>query len=115
MSGLPKIGILQRNNTEFGAIAEYELTDIDVLPFSGSATYTTNGNDQLTAATYYSSTTQITANRIAAQSITYTNDNPTQVVTTYYSTDDGTTVLRTATTDISYTDDVPTGMETTWT
>lgn len=55
------------------------------------------------AVEYFSSGTQITANRIARTDVNYTGDNVTSEVTKIYNQNDGTTVTLTQTVTYTYT------------
>lgn len=57
----------------------------------------TFSGDDVTNIEYFSSATQITANRTARVDITYSGDDPTTEAWKIYDTADGTTVLRTLT------------------
>jgi len=67
----------------------------------------------MTSVTYYSSSTQTTANRIMKTDLTYNTDlNPTTEVTKIYKTTDGTTILKTVTLTYTWTSGVLTKIET---
>ena len=59
-------------------------------------------DDVLTNAEYYSTFTQVLANRIARGDFTYVNDNLTSESWKIYDTNDGVTVLRTITYNHTY-------------
>jgi len=72
----------------------------DILKFTcpdGSQKVTYLGNDNVDFIEFFTTATQITANRRARMDATYTGDDLTSEVWKIYSPSDGTTVLRTIT------------------
>jgi len=67
---------------------------------SVKVTYTSNNP---TLIEYFITASQITANRIASNTITYTSNDPATEILRIYSTTDGTTVVRTITKTYTYT------------
>lgn len=63
------------------------------------------GNGDVDKITFYSSGTQITANRVAQAQLSYSSGEPSTEVWTIYDTADGTTVLKTITYTYTFTGD----------
>lgn len=86
--------VTDTTNTMVGSDLQDVLTKLNRPSVSQLPTYSSG---DVTAITFYKNSTQITANRIAAVSITYTSGEPTSETWTLYSDIDGTTVLKTYT------------------
>lgn len=58
--------------------------------------------DDLSSSTFYSSASQVDANRLAKVDVSYSGDNPSTETWTFYDTADGTTVLATVTRTLTW-------------
>lgn len=93
-----------------GGINAWTLSNLESLP-SLSQVPVYAGNGTLTNVTFYSSDTQIAANRVGVITLAYDgNLNPTIETTTIYSTSDGTTVLKTITKTFTFVANVLTNV-----
>jgi hypothetical protein len=81
-------------NTLVGSDVQDVLTKLNRPSVSQLPAY--SGSD-LASITFYSSASQVVANRIAAVALTYSSGNPTAETWTIYSDTDGITVLKTYT------------------
>lgn len=87
-------------NSDVYRIEKIERSILEAYPdASVKVTYTSNNP---TLIEYFTTATQITANRIASVDITYSSNNPATEVLKIYSASNGTTIVRTITKTYTY-------------
>lgn len=87
-------------NSDSYRVEKLERAIIDAYPdASVKVTYTSNDPSLIE---FFTTASQITANRIASVTITYSSNNPATEVFRVYSASDGTTVVRTITKTYTY-------------